>query len=87
MRNIIFIFIGVVLLVGFVVCDDWILLEKFDVENEVVGDFYFKCDFIKWVEEEKRYKENEVVYEKYLENLRVYKSIKYFIMFGWFNVW
>ena len=38
MRNTIFTFIGVALLVGFVACDDWTSPEKLDVENEAVGD-------------------------------------------------
>ena len=33
MRNTIFTFIGVALLVGFVACDDWTSPEKLDVEN------------------------------------------------------
>ena len=70
MRNTIFTFIGVALLVGFVACDDWTSPEKLDVENEAVGDLYSKRDSIKWAEEEKRHKENEAAYEKYLENLR-----------------
>ena len=87
MRNTIFTFIGVALLVGFVACDDWTSPEKLDVENEAVGDLYSKRDSIKWAEEEKRHKENEAAYEKYLENLRAYKSTKHPIMFGWFNAW
>lgn len=39
MRNTIFTFIGVALLVGFVACDDWTSPEKLDVENEAVGTF------------------------------------------------
>jgi len=54
MRNTIFTFIGVALLVGFVACDDWTSPEKLDVENEAVGDLYSKRDSIKWAEEEKR---------------------------------
>ena len=77
MRNTIFTFIGVALLVGFVACDDWTSPEKLDVENEAVGDLYSKRDSIKWAEEEKRHKENEAAYEKYLENLRAYKSTKH----------
>ena len=87
MRNTIFTFIGVALLVGFVACDDWTSPEKLDVENEAVGDLYSNRDSIKWAEEEKRHKENEAAYEKYLENLRAYKSTKHPIMFGWFNAW
>lgn len=56
MRNTIFTFIGVALLVGFVACDDWTSPEKLDVENEAVGDLYSKRDSIKWAEEEKRHK-------------------------------
>ena len=82
MRNTIFTFIGVALLVGFVACDDWTSPEKLDVENEAVGDLYSKRDSIKWAEEEKRHKENEAAYEKYLENLRAYKSTKHPIMCG-----
>lgn len=67
MRNTIFTFIGVALLVGFVACDDWTSPEKLDVENEAVGDLYSKRDSIKWAEEEKRLKENEAAYEKYGE--------------------
>ena len=37
MRNTIFTFIGVALLVGFVACDDWTSPEKLDVENKAVG--------------------------------------------------
>ena len=44
MRNTIFTFIGVALLVGFVACDDWTSPEKLDVENEAVGDLYSKRD-------------------------------------------
>ena len=47
MRNTIFTFIGVALLVGFVACDDWTSPEKLDVENEAVGDLYSKRDSIK----------------------------------------
>ena len=38
MRNTIFTFIGVALLVGFVACDDWTSPEKLDVENEAVEE-------------------------------------------------
>ena len=47
MRNTIFTFIGVALLVGFVACDDWTSPEKLDVENEAVGDLYSKRESIK----------------------------------------
>ena len=49
MRNTIFTFIGVALLVGFFACDDWTSPEKLDVENEAVGDLYSKRDSIKSV--------------------------------------
>ena len=60
MRNTIFTFIGVALLVGFVACDDWTSPEKLDVENEAVGDLYSKRDSIKvGRRRKKRHKENE----------------------------
>lgn len=60
MRNTIFTFIGVALLVSFVACDDWTSPEKLDVENEAVGDLYSKRDSIKWAEEEKGIKRTKL---------------------------
>lgn len=60
MRNTIFTFIGVALLVGFVACDDWTSPEKLDVENEAVGDLYSKRDSIKWAEEKKGIKRTKL---------------------------
>lgn len=85
-RNITPIPTGAVPPAGPAVRDDRILLEKSDAENEVAGDSHLKCDLTKRVEEEKRYKENEVVHEKHSENSRVHKSIKYFTTPGRPNV-
>lgn len=60
MRNTIFTFIGVALLVGFVACDDWTSPEKLDVENEAVGDLYSKRDSIKWPKKKKGIKRTKL---------------------------
>ena len=55
-------------------------------KKEPVRDYEYYPEELNF-EEEKRHKENEAAYEKYLENLRAYKSTKHPIMFGWFNAW
>lgn len=85
MRNTVSASIGTALLVSLIACDDRTLPEKPDVGDKAVGDFYSKRGSIKWAEEDKRHKENEVAYEKYLENLRAYKNTEYPIVSGRFN--
>ena len=87
MRNLLFVCIGAIVLLGIFSCDEWNTPEALNMEEQAVKDLYSKRDSAKWAEEEKRHEENEKAYQQYLENLRAYKKTKHPIMFGWFNAW